>query len=271
MVANIQYQGTDLDNIYETPRLGAATTNRNYLVSGVDISGRFTALSSTTEGNGNISTRIPPTGILLSNGTDLSSIFAGNPSQYSITTLTTQSAATTRTVGATVNLTHQFTLTFSNAAAMTNYFTYGGRILITAANNGSFSAGTEDAILQTALASMGTFVIYDTGHYRTGAGGTVNNSTIGALELGTTPVLFYTLTDGTPYSSSDYTITAVANAAAGSATVLTITIVLTLVQAGSVADSYNGTRVSQIQQRNYSGAVTPTQAAPTYATVTFNW
>lgn len=154
---------------------------------------------------------------------------------------------------------------------MTSYFTYGGRILITAANNGSFTAGTEDALLQTMLSSMGTFVIYDQGHYRTGAGGVVNNAAIGALELGTTSTLFYTLTDGSPYNSSNYTITAVANAAAGSATVLTITIVLTLVQAGSVADSYNGTRVSQIQQRNYSGVVSPTQSAPTYSTVTFNW
>jgi len=271
MTANISYNGTDLDTIYEPPALGAITTARNFQVSGSDIANRYSAISSWSTGNGNISTRIPPTGILTSSGTDLSSIFVGNPGQYSISTLAAPSGSTTRSVGTTVNLTHQFTVTFASAAALTNYFTYGGRIQISAANNGSFTAGTEDAVLQSTLASMGTLIVYDTGHYRTGAGGTVNNAGIGGADLGTTSTLFYTLTDGSPYSSSSYTVTAVANAAAGSATVLTFTIVLTLVQSGVVADSYSGTRVSTIQQRRYSGVVSPTQAAPTYSQITFNW
>ncbi len=271
MTANISYKGTDLDLIYETPKLGVAAGNVNYQVSGSDIANRFTALANVTTGNGNIATRIPPTSILTSGGTDLSSTFAGNPGQYSVTTLTTQSGAVSKSVGVTQTLTHQFTVTFASAAALTTYFTYGGRIQIAAANNGSFTAGTADAILQTMFSSMGTLIIYDVGHYRTGAGGTINNAATGGQNIGTGSTLMFTLTDGSPYGTSNYTVTMVANAAAGSSTVLTFTCVLTLVQAGTVADSYAGTRVSQIQQRNYSGVVTPTQSAPTYSTITFNW
>lgn len=273
MTVNISYKGTDLDLIYETPKLGVAHANVNYQ-SQVgsptgDIAGRYTDLAAVTTGNGNIATRIPATGILLANGTDLSSAFAGNPGQYSLTTLTTQTGAVVKSVGTTATLTHQFTVTFASASALTNYFLYGGRIQITAANNGSFTASTADALLQTMLSSMGTLIIYDSGHYA--GGGTVNNPTVGGSNLGTTSTTFLTLTDGSPYGTSTYVVTAVADAAAASATVLTITAVLTLVQAGSVADSYAGSRVSTIQQRNYSGAVTPTQSAPTYATITFNW
>jgi hypothetical protein len=271
MTANIQYKGTDLDSIYETPRLGAARANVNYQVAGVDISNRFTDLAAVTEANGNAGTRIPSTGILTSSGQDLSSLFAGNPAgQFSLTTLTTQSGSVAKSVGATQTLTHQFTVTFASAAALTNYFTYGGRIQITAANTGGSTAA--DTALNTMLTGMGTFVLYDTGHYRTGAGGTVNNPTVGSTTLGTSSVLMMTLTDGSPYGTSNYTITAVANAAAGSATIITFTCVLTLVQAGNTADSYTGTRTSTVQQRNYNGLYVPSaQAAPIYATVTFNW
>lgn len=276
-MSGIFYKGTDLDTVFES-RLGAAAANRNFRNSGTDIADRYTALTSTTQANGNLASRVPPTGVLTSAGVDLSTTFAGHAGQYSLTTLTTQSSSTVRNIGATTDYTHQFTLTFGSAAALTNYFTYGGRIQITAANNGSFTAGTADALLQTMLSSMGTLIILDhtnaasIGHYRTGAGGTINNATTGGTNIGTTPVLLYTLTDGSPYGSSNYTVTMVANAAAGAATVLTITIVLHLVQSGTDVDVYSGTRVSQIQQRNYSGVVTPTpQAAPTYATVTFNW
>lgn len=271
MTANIQYKGTDIDSIYENPRLGAQRANVNYQVSGVDIAGRFTDLAAVTTGNGNIATRIPPTGIITSAGTDLSSLFAGAPGQYSITTLTTQSSSTVRNIGTTA-FTHSFTITFASAAALTNYFTYGGRIQITAANAGSFSAGTADFLLQSMFSSMGTLIIYDVGHYRTGAGGTVNNPSIGGQNCtNAVPTTLFTLTDGSPYTGSTYVVSMQANAASGSATVLTVTINLNLVQQGTVVDTYSGTRSSTIQQRNYSGAVTPTQSAPTYATTLFNW
>lgn len=271
MTANIQYKGTDIDSVYETPKIGAAATDRNYQVAGVDISNRFTALSSATEGDGNISTRIPPTGILHSAGTDLSSTFVGNPGQYSVTTLATPSSSSTLSIGATSYLEHQFNVSFSNAAALSAYFEYGGRILISASNVGSFSPGSSDAALQTTLASMGTLVIYDTGHYITGTSGTVNNPTLGGSNLPNNSVRMFTLADSAPYSTSSYIVDILPNAPAGSASVLTVTITITLAQAGASADTYNGTRTSQVQQRNYSGSVTPTQSSPTYTQTTFTW
>lgn len=270
-MSNIFYNGTNIDTIYETPALGALTTNRNYQVNGVDIANRYTALTSVSTANGNIATRIPPTGVLLSNGTDLSSIFAGNPGQYSTSSLATASSSTTRTVTGTSVFTHQFTVTFASASALTNYFLYGGRIVISASNVGSFGGGSADALLQSAFSSIGNFIVYDVGCYRTGAGGTVNNPTVGGSNIGTSTTTLYTLNIGAPYGTSSYVIQMVANAASGSATVLTFTITLTLVRAGVVNDVYNGTRNSIIQQRNYSGAVPPTQSAPTYGLTTFNW
>lgn len=271
MPANISYKGTDLDSLFDTPKTGLTLASIGFQVAGTDIVTRFTGLAYRSAAAGNLGSRIPPTGILTSAGTDLSNIFAGNSSQYSITSLAAVTGAAL-SVGATVSRTHSFSLTFASAAELTNYFLYGGRIQITAANTGTYTAGTANALLQTMLASMGTLIIYDAGHYRTGAGGTVNNAATGGSNIGTTSTLLYTLTDGSPYSASTYTVTMIANAAVGSATVLTITIVLTLVQSGTVADSYAATaRTSTIQQRNYSGVVTPTQSAPTYAIITNTW
>lgn len=262
MTANISYKGTDLDLIYENPKLGAAISNVNYLVASSDISNRFTGLANVTIGNGNIATRIPPTGILASAGTDLSSLFAGKPSQY---TITTPLSPTHATFTSPITMTHRFTVTFASAAALTNYFTYGGRIII----GPSQSAGTTaDTNLQAMFTQIGTLVIYDVGHYITGAGAgvTVNNSGTGGSNIGVTQTTILTATEATTYTSNTYVANIQANAAAGSATVLTINAILTIVTAGSTPDSYTGTYTSNIQQRNYSGAVTPTQAAPTFAT-----
>ena len=261
MTANIQYKGTDLDNIYENPILGAATSARNFLVAGTDISNRYTALANVTTGNGNIAARIPPTGILTSAGTDLSSIFAGKPSNWA---LTSPLAPTHVGFTSPTTLTHTFTVTFASAAALTNYFNYGGRLILTPGQSGGTTADTDLLLM---FNQIGSTVIYDTGHYITGAGSgvTVSNSGVGGSNIGTTPAQFLSATEGTLYTGNTYVITVTANAAAGSATVLTVSIVLNIVTHGTISDTY-GTYTSLVQQRNYNGSVTPTQAAPTFAT-----
>ena len=92
-----------------------------------------------------------------------------------------------------------------------------------------------------------------------GGGGTITNASIGGSNIGTSSVALYNTTDGSPYTGSTYSVSMVANAAAGSATVLTITSVLTIVTAGTVADTYTGTYTSAVQQRNH-----PTQSVPTF-------
>ena len=271
MVANISYSGTDIDSIYETPRLGTARADVNYQVAGLDIANRFTSLGSATVTNGNIATRIPPTGILTSAGIDFSSMFVGNPSQYSITTLASPSGSTTKTVGSTATLTHQFTVTFTSATALAAYFKFGGRIQISAANGAGASAA--DIALTSMFSSMGTFVMYENGTYRTGTGGTVAIPSVGATNFGSPSgtVTFFTLTDGSPYGTSGYTITIAANNTVGSVTAFTFTCTVTLAQAGSVADSYAASRTSFIRQRNYSGVIPSTQPSPTYTQTIFNW
>jgi len=259
MTANIRKSGIDTDILFAPHVTNNAAFPLEIKVAGVDIQTRYDPLSAPDQSNAGA--RIPDTGISTSAGgwvspRDLAFIFAGNPGQYSLSTPT----GGTKTSGggwtSPKTWTHTLTITFANASALSNYFFLGGRILISP----SQSAGTlADNTLATMFSSMGTLIIYDQGHYRTGAGGTISNSTIGGYNIGTTPFTLFNITDGSPYTASTYSVSMVANAAIFSATVITITTTLSTITAGSVADTYSGTYTSAIQQRNY-----PTQAVPTF-------
>lgn len=258
MTANIKYGGNDLDLIFATHVANNAAFAVGYRVLGVDLQTRYDPIANSAQQNAGA--RIPPVSITTSMSgwpanTDLASIFCGSASQYS---LTTPAGGTKSTIGWVTprTWTHTLTITFSNAAALTNYFFYGGRIQISP----SQSAGTvADNTLATMFANVGILIIYDAGHYRTGIGGTITNAATGGSNIGTTPVALYNTTDGSPYTATTYSVSMVANAAAGSATVLTITITLNTLTAGSVADTYTGTYTSTIQQRNH-----PSQTVPTF-------
>jgi len=263
MTANIRSSGTDLDTLF-APLAGANVVPylTGYQVAGVDLRSRFDPIDVAVPNTvSNYGSRIPAVSIKTSSpsyssNTDLASIFAGNAGQYSLTT----PANGTKTSGggwtSPKTWTHVLTITFSSAAALTNYFFYGGRIQLSS----SQSAGTvADSTLATMFSDMGTIIIYDQGHYKTGAGGTLTNSGTGGSNIGTTPIALFNTTDGSPYTASTYSISMVANAAAGSATVLTITMTLSTVTAGTIADTYSGTFTSTVQQRNY-----PAQAVPTF-------
>jgi hypothetical protein len=257
MPANIQSGGTDLDTLFAAHVTNNAAFTVGYLVAGVDLQTRFDPLANPAIQNAGA--RIPATNLKTSvsgwsANTDLASIFCGNAGQYS---LTTPANGTKSTTGWTSpkTWTHTLTITFANAAALTNYFFYGGRILLAP----SQSAGTvADNTLATMFSAVGSLIIYDAGHYRTGAGGTITNAGTGGSNIGTTPVALYNTTDGSPYTGSTYAVSMVANAAAGSATVLTITTVLTIVTSGTIADTYSGTYTSAVQQRNHSTQTVPT-------------
>lgn len=275
MTSNINYKGTDIDFIYENPPKGGLTLNKNWSVAGVDISNRYSSLATASEFYGNVATRIPPTRVLFSGivgNNDLSEFFVGNPGQYSITTLDAPSSSIVRTISSRTVFTHQFTVTFSSAQALTDYFYYGGRIMISAANQGSFTPGTPDSIIQRMLSEFGTVIVYDEGHYKTGIGGFIYNNTVGANDLGTSTVLLFATSVGDPYyTPTGYSISARANAAPGQATELRFTILLILSDDGGAPEVYQGTRVSNIQQRNYSGVVPDIQPAPIYTLEQFDW
>ena len=258
MPSNIQANGIDTDTLFAAFVANSPVNNIGYQVAGVDIRTRYDPIANPSQANAG--SRIPAIGLRTSAtgyaaNTDLASIFCGHASQYSLTTpaggtLSRGAWTTPRTI------THTLTVTFSSAAALINYFFYGGRIQISP----SKTTGTlADNTLRNMFTSMGTLIIYDTGHYRTGAGGTISNAGIGGSNIGTTLTTLYTINEGSPYSSSTYTVRMQANAPAGSATVLTVTAILSTVTAGVVADSYTGTYTSTVQQRNH-----PTQAVPTF-------
>jgi hypothetical protein len=261
MTANIQSAGVDLDTLFAAHVTNNAANATGYQVAGTDIQSRFDPLSAPAQAN--LGSRIPAVHITTSAtgwsaNTDLASIFCGNAGQYSLTTPANGTGTKSSGFTSPVTLTHTITITFASAAALTNYFFYGGRIQLSC----SQSAGTTaDASLGTMFTNMGTIVIYDAGHYQTGgSGGTVTNSGTGGSNIGTSSVALYNTTDGSPYTATTYSISMVANAAAGSATVLTITTTLTVNTAGSIADTYTGTYTSNVQQRNYS-----TQTVPTFS------
>lgn len=259
MAANIQSGGVDLDTLFAPHVTNNAAFPVAYQVAGVDLQTRYDPLANPAQQN--LGSRIPNTNLRTSASgwsanTDLAAIFCGNAGQYS---LTTPAGGTQSTSGWTSprTWTHTITISFSSAAALTNYFFYGGRIQISP----SQSSGTlADNTLSTMFSNIGTIVIYDQGHFRTGSGGTVNNPGVGGSNIGTGSVSMFSATDGSPYSATTYSINMVANASAGSATVLTITTILNTVTAGTVPDVYTGTYTSAIQQRNH-----PTQSVPSFS------
>lgn len=270
MTSNISYKGTDLDSIYEVPRLGAPAPNTNISsqiaapVSSTigDIATRYSAIAASSVVNGNIATRIPPTGIITSAGTDLSSIFVGNPGQYTVSTGLNPSHTG---FASPITLTHTFTVTFSTSIALTDYFTYGGRIIIIPSQS---TGTTADTNLQGMFSQINSFILHDTANYITGPGTGVilNNQTIGGQEIGTTQLTLITATEPTLYTSNTYVIKVQADAGAGLSRILTFQIVLTIAQHGTITDTYTGTYRSTIDQRNYSGVVTPIQPVPTFLT-----
>jgi hypothetical protein len=261
MASNILDNGTDLDTLFAAHVTSNSTYATGYQVIATDIQTRYDVLSAPNIVNAGA--RIPAIGILTSNpswsaNTDLATIFCGNAGQYSLTTPT---GAVGSLAGFTspTTITYTCTITFASASALTNYFNYGGRIQLACTQTGGSTAA--DTALAAMFSAMGTIIIYDAGHYQSGgSSGTITNSTVGGSNIGTTATQLFTMTDGTPYTGSGYTVSMVANAASGSATVLTITTVLTMVTSGSAADSYTGTYTSNIQQRNH-----PSQSVPTFS------
>lgn len=255
MPANILSAGIDLDTLF-APIAGAnaVVTNTGYQAIGSDLRLRYDPIANPNS-QSNLGSRIPDVN-LTTNGTNLSALFCGNVGQYA---LTAPVGASKTQVGWVTprTLTYSMTVTFASAAAMTNYFYYGGRILI---DPGHTTGTLADNTLSTALANAGIIVIYDLGHYRTGTTGTVSNPAMGAVNATISPTTFYSVNDGSPYTASYFDIRVLQNAAAGSATALTVIMRLVTVRAGTVNDTYSGTFSLNIQQRNH-----PTQAVPVFS------
>jgi hypothetical protein len=262
MPANILSSSVDLDTLFAPFVASVVPQVTGYQVSGVDIRTRYDPLAAPDRINAGA--RVPPTSLTTSASgfaasTDLASIFCGNVSRYSLTTPANGTKATPGGWTTPTTWCHTITMTFASATALTNYFYYGGRILIAPSK---VSGTAADNALVTMFASMGTLAIYDTGHYQTGPGGVLTNASIGGSNIGTSSTNLYNIATGGVYTSTTYGVSMVANGAIGLATAITITTILDTVTAGSVADTYTGIYTSNIQQRNH-----PTQSVPAFTSV----
>jgi hypothetical protein len=261
-MSQYSWRGTDLDNIFEL-RVGEIGTLVDYRDVGWDLGDRYSTLTAATVEDGNIGTRVPLLQDYNNQGVDFSAIFVGNPSQYTVSTLGTVSGGGSAQGPGLYML--SWVLSFSSAQALTDYFTFGGRFIISASLQGGSTI--EDEIIRVAWETMGSLIIYDQGCYLTGAGGTLETGT-GGLAIGTTPIELYSLPLNAPYSASTFRIYVSANNNAGLATTITIQVQLDLSEPDT---SLMGTRYLDLQQRNYAGVVPPTQDVPVYNLASNNW
>jgi hypothetical protein len=154
------------------------------------------------------------------------SVAAGGPNATALTTTGTlqTSASSTRWAGSHIV---EHSVTFSNANEARWFFNAGGKIQINVSRtgNGGSSATSKDSSVSELITGLGDFKFGSVASTRSGSTETVstNGLSIGLHDLTTSyqTVLQLTQNSGT-YTSMYFKIEAKANAAAGSATVVTI-------------------------------------------------
>ena len=127
----------------------------------------------------------------------------------------------TRTSAWTGTENHIFTVTFASANAARHFFNSGGEIRLAGSRSGG-SSTDQNTDWTNLLSNMGTVKFAEGATTYTGSGGTA--AAIGFDDLTTSNQQIFTATGAGNYSSNDYTAYAKADAAYGSATVITFTI-----------------------------------------------
>ena len=127
----------------------------------------------------------------------------------------------TRTSAWTGTENHIFTVTFASANAARHFFNSGGEIRLAGSRAGG-SSTDQNTDWTNLLSNMGTVKFAEGATTYTGSGGTA--ASVGFDDLTTTNQQIFTATGAGNYSSNDYTAYAKADAAYGSATVITFTI-----------------------------------------------
>ena len=127
----------------------------------------------------------------------------------------------TRTAAWTGTENHIFTVTFASANAARHFFNSGGEIRLAGSRSGG-SSTDQNTDWTNMLSNMGTVKFAEAATSYTGSGGTA--TAVGFKDLTTSNQEIFAATGAGNYSSNDYTAYAKADAAYGSATVITITI-----------------------------------------------
>lgn len=254
MPSNIKANGVDLDTLFAPHVVNDAAYATGYKVGGVDISNRYDPLANAA--NQNKGSRIPALGIKTTNSswpdnTDLASIFCGNILQYS--TAASLTSSTTTGWGSISQLIHEVSVTFATAQARSDFFFFGGRIILSASRTGG-TVSANNTAFSNMLANAGMINFYDAGTYATGTG-TVAAS-IGNSSLTSSFQQIYFTTSSALYSNDYYKI----EVRTSSSNVLLFRMTFQNGGAGFVADTLNGTLTSNVAHRRY-----PAQAAPAVA------
>ena len=124
----------------------------------------------------------------------------------------------TRTASWSTTVYHEFTVTFASANAARFFFNSGGEIRFARSRSGG-SSTDQNTDWTNLLSNAGTVKFAEGATTYTGSGGTA--ASVGFDDLTTSYQQIFTATGTGSYSANDWTIQAKANAAYGSATVVT--------------------------------------------------
>ena len=190
-----------------------------------------------------------------------------------------------RTASWTGTVQHILTVTFASANAARHFFNSGGEIRFAGSRSGG-SSTDQNTDWTNLLSNAGTVKFAETSTTYTGSGGTA--ASVGFDDLTTSNQQIFTATGQGNYSANDWTIEAKADAAYGSATVLTFTVYFKddhAAQTGTYtggglgtapnegtgwtgADSVDGTLTSTITTLRADNAAAVQVANPSSATTT---
>lgn len=189
-MSNYQSNGTDLDSIFQA-RTSTKIANVGFLNNGTDISNLYEPLANNQK---------VPNVNLQANGNDLSNLFMGNNGQYIIT----ERVTTTRTNAWNGNIDTDVEIIFSSASQRTDFFTFGGRIIIEAELTGANQDKETD--WANVFNAAGSIQIGKLNTYRNAPGTSVGS--IGADDLTTAYQTIYQTTGSGAYSTNLYRIQA---------------------------------------------------------------
>jgi len=229
--------GVLFDDLFEA---GSSSTVTDYSEGGIP----FTNIYKTIEKD----QRIPDIGYA-SAGTDLARRFKGNISQFSNTSRLTS----TRTTAWNGGIIHDFTVTFGSVAIRDNFFTFGGRIIVSASRTGGSA---------TAKNAEWTSLLNDAGNVELARRETFNNtetqvSAIGANDLTSSFQLLFTESGSSPYTSALYRV----YARNLSTTQIGIRVRFDDGASGVIDENIDGTIRSFVNERKH-----PSQTSPSFTT-----
>lgn len=243
MATGYSINGVDIEQYFD-PLVSTKRTNIGFFVGSSDITNLFEPLNNDQQ--------IPDTGVYISGTTDLSRIFRGHPAQY-----TTDVAFTgIRTTSWVNQVIATVKYTFSSTTAMTNFFTYGGRLRVAASRTGG-TASSKNTSWTNLLNGMGTVELGKTKTYQN-----VNSAVVRTFGADSLTASWQNIYD---ISSSSYSANRLrVQAYKPSATQVTMRIICTDGIDNVVDEPVNGSLTAVFSTRYH-----PTQANPTAATT--NW